>query len=133
MNNGITNDEGNAMLTFIEKLAEVDDTLAYLEDFIKGTDGDFITQVRGKLNDLIENIASQFQQEWIPVEMRLPKENVGVLVFIPEEDNHITSGMWDVSKKWVLLDEYRTVSDDAPVTHWMLLPPLPQPYNPKQP
>lgn len=60
--------------------------------------------------------------EWFDAEKQMPEENVGVLVFIPEEDNHITSGMWDVSQKWVLLDEYRTVSDDAPVTHWMPLP-----------
>lgn len=45
--------------------------------------------------------------DWVPVSIK-PVHNVGVLVFIPDEDDHITSGMWDVSNKWVLLDEYRT-------------------------
>lgn len=59
--------------------------------------------------------------DWFDATQHMPAENVAVLVFIPAEDNHITSGMWDVSKKWVLLDEYREVSE---VTHWM---PLPEP------
>lgn len=50
----------------------------------------------------------------------LPPHNIGVLVFIPDEDNHITSGMWDVSNSWVLLDEYRV--PECEVTHWMYLP-----------
>ncbi len=49
-----------------------------------------------------------------------PEHNLGVLVFIPEEDNHITSGMWDIDNKWVLLDEYRV--PECPVTHWTKLP-----------
>lgn len=48
-----------------------------------------------------------------------PEHNLGVLVFIPQEDNHITSGMWDVDDKWVLLDEYRVMGE---VTHWQPLP-----------
>lgn len=63
--------------------------------------------------------------EWISVKDRLPDVNMGVLVFIPDEDNHITSGMWDVGKEWVLLDEYRV--PECEVTHWL---PLPKP--PKQ-
>lgn len=54
--------------------------------------------------------------------------NVGVLVFIPGEDNHITSGMWDIDNKWVLLDEYRV--PDCEVTHWMPLPGLPEGREP---
>lgn len=57
-----------------------------------------------------------------------PEKNVGVLVFIPDEDNHITSGMWDVSEKWVLLDEYR--KPECEVTHWMPLPPIPKNIKP---
>lgn len=53
---------------------------------------------------------------WINSKMKLPRENVGVLVFIPEEDNHVTTGIWDVSKKWVLLDDYRIPT--AEVTYW---------------
>lgn len=53
-----------------------------------------------------------------------PEHNVGVLVFIPGEDNHITSGMWDISNEWVLLDEYRTPEEE--VTYWMPLPALPE-------
>ena len=66
------------------------------------------------------------QSEWINVEDRLPKNNVGVLVFIPIEDNHITSGMYDYDNKWVLLDDYRLIEDDKQITHWMPLPQQPQ-------
>lgn len=56
----------------------------------------------------------------------MPKQNIGVLVFIPDEDYHITAGMWDVSKKWVLLDDYRV--PDCRVTHWMKLPEIPNEF-----
>lgn len=71
------------------------------------------------------------EERWIEIEegnvKTYPKKNYGVLVFIPEEDGHITSGMWDVSEKWVLLDEYRTVGEgegmeNCKVTHWQPLP-----------
>lgn len=62
---------------------------------------------------------------WIDAEIK-PPMNLGVLVFIPAEDNHITSGMYDVSKKWIMLDTYREVEDDAPVTHWMIMPESPE-------
>lgn len=62
--------------------------------------------------------------EWKSVEKDgYPKKNIGVLVFIPDEDSHITSGMWDVSEKWVLLDEYRV--PECEVTHWMPMPDRP--------
>src|SRR4051812_16476752 len=53
---------------------------------------------------------------WVKADTK-PEHNAGVLVFIPGEDNHITSGMWDISNEWVLLDEYRTPEEE--VTHWM--------------
>jgi hypothetical protein len=59
---------------------------------------------------------------WVKADTK-PEYNVGVLVLIPREDNHITSGMWDISNEWVLLDEYRT--PEGEVTHWMPLPGLP--------
>lgn len=59
---------------------------------------------------------------WVPAEI-LPQKNVGVLVYIPEEDHHITSGMWDESEEWILLDEYR--KPESEVTHWMPLPEKP--------
>jgi hypothetical protein len=60
---------------------------------------------------------------WVKADMK-PEFNVGVLLLIPGEDNHITSGMWDIDNKWVLLDEYRI--PDCEVTHWMPLPALPE-------
>ena len=60
---------------------------------------------------------------WIKSSDRLPEFNVGVLVFIPEEDHHITTGMFDVSGNWVLLDEYRKPQSE--VTYWMPHPTSP--------
>ena len=59
------------------------------------------------------------EAKWISVKDQMPKTNKGVLVYIPVEDDHITSGMFDVSGTWVLLDEYRPTEN---VTHWMPLP-----------
>src|SRR5690606_20767194 len=56
------------------------------------------------------------KDKWISTKDRLPDHNVSVLVFIPEENDHITTGMWDISKKWVLLDEYRVPT--CQVTYW---------------
>jgi hypothetical protein len=61
---------------------------------------------------------------WVKASEQMSEHNVGVLVFIPGEDNHITSGMWDISNEWVLLDEYRV--PECEVTHWMALPGLPE-------
>lgn len=61
---------------------------------------------------------------WIKSSEELPPENVSVLVFIPEEDNHCTTGMWDVSQKWVLLDEYRVPKSE--VTYWAEMVELPE-------
>lgn len=61
---------------------------------------------------------------WIKTSEQHPTYNVGVLVFIPEEDNHITTGMWDISKKWVLLDEYRVPKSE--VTYWCEMPSRPK-------
>jgi hypothetical protein len=63
------------------------------------------------------------KEDWISSKERLPDFNRSVLVFIPEEDNHITVGMWDVSLKWVLLDEYRIPKSE--VTYWTECPPEP--------
>jgi hypothetical protein len=67
---------------------------------------------------------------WISVSDRMPETNSRVLVFIPEEDHHITTGMWDVSRKWVLLDEYRIPQSE--VTYWMpmIMGPLDTSYTP---
>lgn len=76
-----------------------------------------------------ELAASQSQAGWVRAwhsvkEFGYPPKNKGVLVFIPEEDFHITSGMWDLDNKWVLLDEYRV--PDCEVTHWMEMPGYPE-------
>lgn len=56
-----------------------------------------------------------------------PEYNRGLIVCIPDEDYHITSGMWDRDNKWVLLDDYRV--PDCPVTHYMPLPPFPKQFQ----
>jgi hypothetical protein len=67
---------------------------------------------------------------WTNAEKEKPEHNVSVLVFIPEEDEHITTGMWDISNKWVLLDEYRVPT--AQVTYWrpMVEKPSDKKYTP---
>lgn len=64
------------------------------------------------------------QSRWISVKDRLPEENVSVLVFIPGEDDHITTGMFDVSQKWVLLDEYRVPNEQVTYWHEMIEMPI---------
>lgn len=71
------------------------------------------------------NKTLQLKDDWISVDKKMPEHNIGVLVFIPDEDNHITSGMWDIEDKWVLLDDYRV--PDCEVTHWRRLPEKPTP------
>ena len=73
--------------------------------------------------------ASQYQQEWIPVEVRLPEIEYDYLVtngraqmVAAFRTSTKTWDFWDNSSFW----------DNDEVTHWKPLPPLPQPYNPKQ-
>lgn len=61
---------------------------------------------------------------WIKASEQKPPANMSVLVFIPEEDNHCTTGMWDVSQCWVLLDEYRIPRSE--VTYWSEMVELPE-------
>lgn len=71
-----------------------------------------------------------FEDGWISCKEKMPEHLIGVLVFIPDEDFHITSGMFDISGKWVLLDEYR--EPECEVTHWMPMPKIPKEYQPQQ-
>ncbi len=76
---------------------------------------------KDKVIEAMEEFAAQ--DKWISVDVDLPPFNLGVMVFIPLENNHITAGMLDISLDWVLLDEYRT--PECEVTHWMELPNAP--------
>jgi hypothetical protein len=67
---------------------------------------------------------------WVNSKQRKPEYNVSVLVFIPEEDDHITTGMWDISNKWVLLDEYRVPKSEVTYWHEMIEPPKDKLYHP---
>jgi hypothetical protein len=103
-----------------EQNAEVSDT----------TDDDQGTEA-GKQNTIYSNQSAPtreggLQGDWISAEIK-PPYNKGVLVFIPEEDYHITSGMWDIDNKWVLLDEYRV--PECEVTHWMKIPEVPEQFK----
>lgn len=97
---------------YAEQLDVYDQTIEewaeeHFQDFTIGGNG---TELRSRTND------------WIDSNI-LPQENLGVLVYIPDEDHHITSGMWDISQKWVLLDDYR--EPNSKVTHWRILPEKP--------
>lgn len=63
------------------------------------------------------------RSQWVSADIK-PPANLGVLVFIPDEDNHMTTGEWDISGEWVLLDEDRRPTCE--VTHWQLLPEPPK-------
>ena len=61
---------------------------------------------------------------WFDASIQKPASNVAVLVYIPSEDEHITSGMIEDDGSWTLLDEYRDVAPEL-VTHWMPCPDKP--------
>lgn len=84
---------------------------------------EFITKNKGRMDKYINKVTPESVSKeipdfngWISSKEQLPEYNVSVLVFIPEEDDHITTGMWDISNKWVLLDEYRVPKSQ--VTYW---------------
>ncbi len=65
--------------------------------------------------------------DWYKASVTKPPVNMGVLVYIPEKSDHVTSGMWDLSGEegtWVLLDENRKPTSQ--VTYWMWWPKLPE-------
>lgn len=90
-----------------------------IDDFVTReiTDNKFSSFAKPEISKpkVVEPVTEQ-ESAWVKSEVEKPEHNVSVLVFIPEEDNHITTGMWDVSNKWVLLDEYRV--PNAQVTYW---------------
>lgn len=84
-----------------------------------------------KALDAMDEYASQFQPEWIPVEVRLPEENIPVLctnVNGVEDVELLTIGLRYKDSTSFYLTEINQLTDQ--VTHWMPFPPLPQPYNP---
>lgn len=93
---------------------------------VKAKIGGIINTDKSTINMLQKQIA-QLKKKivyWHDADEEIPKQNVSLLVFIPEEDNHITAGMWDVSEKWILLDEYRVPI--CKVTHWAYMPESPK-------
>ena len=91
------------------------------------TQGEYMLQKHFKITDVLRSESlSKEGNTWVTADTK-PEHNVGVLVFIPGEENHITSGMWDISNEWVLLDEYRTPEEE--VTHWMPMPSFPEGYE----
>lgn len=87
----------------------------YHEDFHEEI-CDEIKRLRVTKRDIIYDIINSHAQTWFSAKEKKPPMNKTVFVFVPEEDNHVTTGMWDVSEKWVLLDEYRVPRSE--VTYW---------------
>jgi hypothetical protein len=81
-------------------------------------------RLQPKAEPTVEGEKPRMDNGWIKSEDLLPEDNVAVLVFIPQEDDHITAGMWDVSNKWVLLDDYRV--PDCQITYWRPMVDLPE-------
>ena len=110
----------------LEYIDDIDLSLMLLEDTMKGQIGDAITKARGQLEDIRKYHASQFQQEWIPVEVKLPGDGRNYLVTdgnaMIVATYRIEIGQWHFWKN--------TFWKSKDVTHWMPLPPKPQPYNP---
>ena len=74
---------------------------------------------------VLEKQVAQLKQRivvWNETKKRLPDFNKPCLVFIPGEDNHVTSGMYDVSGSWVLLDDYR--EPKCEITQWAYIEPI---------
>lgn len=115
----------SALLTNANLIDE-DSWTEFYEDFVEGID-----KYEVSIEEFAEFHFLEFSEEkhnywlrsrensWVDARTK-PPFNVSVLVFIPEEDNHKTAGMWDISEKWTLLDEYR--SPKGKVTHWRKMP-----------
>lgn len=92
------------------------------EPYGKEWECEFLKLRKNHMADLFKKV--MLSQQWISTKERLPEHNVSVLVFIPEEDDHCTTGMYDISGKWVLLDEYRVPKSQ--VTYWRKMVDLPE-------
>ena len=102
-----------------------------LKDTLYDVESDNGSWIKDGLSGLLDEYASQFQQEWIPVEVRLPEENIPVLctnVNGVEDVELLTIGLRYKDSTSFYLTEINQLTDQ--VTHWMPFPPLPQPYNP---
>ena len=105
------------ILNYIE---DIDLSLILIEDTMKGQIGDAMTKARGQLEYIRKYHASQFQQEWIPVEVRLPEDTKNVDVTILNEGiGKVVTDWYDKDRKgWTM---------SRNVIAWK---PKPQPYNP---
>lgn len=117
------NTVANYSKDFIAKCTPEELVIEWVRDYYQGTTFDTHSyRVFKKIDD------------WYCAETTKPEFNLEVLVFIPAEDDHVTSGMWDIDKKWVLLDEYLVVPRETPeiidghktpdsiVTYWTYSP-----------
>jgi len=85
----------------------------------------------------MDEYASQFQQEWIPVEVRLPDvgkdkdfPNCSEMLNLSNGES-VYSGMYE-DGSFIDKDGNDFLDEGIKTTHWRPLPPKPQPYNPKQ-
>tara|TARA_R100001086_G_scaffold218027_1_gene134543 strand:+ start:166 stop:840 length:675 start_codon:yes stop_codon:yes gene_type:complete len=59
---------------------------------------------------------------WYDASVTDPDHNVGIIGFIPDEDDHVTSVMLDHDDVWVKLDNYDVIPEETKVTYWRPLP-----------
>ena len=59
---------------------------------------------------------------WYDAKITDPDHYVGVMGFIPDEDDHVTAVMLEADGVWVKLDNYDILPEKTSVTYWRPVP-----------
>ena len=106
-------------------------------------EGGYLGINTNRFTKLLDEYASQFQQEWIPVEVRLPENNDGLIndTVLFTCGNVVRLGCYDYEDGFwheryggKYIDIRSHMKDEIKgghITHWKHIT-LSQPYNPKQ-
>ena len=97
------------------------------ETYYKSVDGDTNAGQRNsayhKAIKIVEEIAEEYNNGWIPVSERLPEDNIGVNVTFENKDgDRFTGDAWLQEGRWI----YKWNVDKRKVIAWQ---PLPEPWE----